>query len=147
MLQDMRKSAQGTVAKVVVGFIIVIFALFGAESIVGSLGGEPEVASVNGEGITESNFTRALEGKRRQILSQMGERVDPDATVVVVLAPARLDPLGALHAVEGGVERAFLDAQRVVGDLADNPADRVAVQRPPVQYTEHEKIERPAQRI
>ena len=78
MLQNMRKSAQGTVAKIVVGFIIVIFALFGAESIVGSLGGEPEVASVNGEGITESNYTRALEGKRRQILSQMGERVDPD---------------------------------------------------------------------
>ncbi|MFT6264421.1 MAG: peptidyl-prolyl cis-trans isomerase D [Oleiphilaceae bacterium] len=78
MLQDMRKSAQGTVAKIVVGFIIVIFALFGAESIVGSIGGEPEVASVNGEGITESNFMRALEGKRRQILAQMGERVDPD---------------------------------------------------------------------
>ena len=78
MLQDMRKSAQGTVAKIVVGFIIVIFALFGVESIVGSIGGEPEVASVNGEGITESKFTRALEGKRRQILSQMGERVDPD---------------------------------------------------------------------
>jgi len=78
MLQDMRKSAQGTVAKIVVGFIIVVFSLFGVESIVGSLGGEPEVASVNGEGITESNFTRALEGKRRQILSQMGERVDPD---------------------------------------------------------------------
>jgi len=56
----------------------VIFALFGVESIVGSIGGEPEVASVNGEGITESKFTRALEGKRRQILSQMGERVDPD---------------------------------------------------------------------
>jgi len=78
MLQNMRKSAQGTVAKIVVGFIIVVFSLFGVESIVGSLGGEPEVASVNGEGITESNFIRALEGKRRQILSQMGERVDPD---------------------------------------------------------------------
>lgn len=78
MLQNMRKSAQGTVAKIVVGFIIVIFALFGAESIVGSLGGEPEVASVNGEGISESKFARALEGKRRQILAQMGERVDPD---------------------------------------------------------------------
>ena len=78
MLQDMRKSAQGTVAKIVVGFIIVVFSLFGVESIVGSLGGEPEVALVNGEGITESNFTRALEGKRRQILAQMGERVDPE---------------------------------------------------------------------
>jgi len=78
MLQNMRKSAQGTVAKIVVGLIIVIFALFGAESIVGSLGGEPEVASVNGEGISESKFARALEGKRRQILAQMGERVDPD---------------------------------------------------------------------
>lgn len=78
MLQNMRKSAQGTVAKIVVGFIIVVFALFGAESIVGSIGGEPEVALVNGEGITESSFARAVEGKRRQILVQMGERVDPD---------------------------------------------------------------------
>ncbi len=78
MLQDIRNSTQSTAAKVVVGLIVVTFALFGVESIVGGLSGEPEVATVNGEDIPESRFKRALEGKRRQILAQMGERADPD---------------------------------------------------------------------
>ena len=78
MLQDIRKKSQGTVAKIIVGTIVVTFALFGVDSIVGGMNGEPEVAKVNGEGIPESTFKRALEGKRRQILAQMGENVDPD---------------------------------------------------------------------
>ncbi len=78
MLQDIRKSSQGTAAKIVVGLIVVVFALFGAESIVGGLSGEPEVATVNGEEILQSQFQRAVEGKRRQILSQMGDKADPD---------------------------------------------------------------------
>jgi len=78
MLQDIRNSTQSTAAKVVVGLIVVTFALFGVESIVGGLSGEPEVATVNGNEISESRFMRALEGKRRQILAQMGERADPD---------------------------------------------------------------------
>lgn len=78
MLQNIRKNAQGTGARIVVGVIVVVFALFGVESIVGGLGGEPKVAMVNGEGVPESRFLRALEGKRRQILAQMGERADPD---------------------------------------------------------------------
>ena len=78
MLQDIRKSSQGTAAKIIVGLIIVVFALFGAESIVGGLSGEPEIATVNGEEIPQSQFLRAVEGKRRQILSQMGDKADPD---------------------------------------------------------------------
>lgn len=78
MLQDIRKSSQGTAAKIIVGLIVVVFALFGAESIVGGLSGEPEVATVNGEDILQSQFLRAVEGKRRQILSQMGDKADPD---------------------------------------------------------------------
>lgn len=78
MLQDIRKSSQGTVAKIIVGLIIVTFALFGVESIVGSIGGEPEVAEVNGEGIPESSFQRAVAIKKRQMIEQMGEFADPD---------------------------------------------------------------------
>lgn len=78
MLQDIRKNSQGTAAKIIVGLIVVVFALFGVESIVGGIGGEPEVATVNGEEITQSSFLRAVEGKKRQILSQMGENADPD---------------------------------------------------------------------
>lgn len=78
MLQDIRKSSQGTAAKIIVGLIIVTFALFGVESIVGSIGGEPEVAEVNGEGIPESGFQRAVNIKKRQMMEQMGEFADPD---------------------------------------------------------------------
>lgn len=78
MLQDIRKNSQGTVAKMIVGLIVVVFALFGVESIVGGIGGDPEAASVNGEEISQADFLRAVEGKRRQILAQMGEQADPD---------------------------------------------------------------------
>ncbi len=78
MLQDIRKNSQGTVAKIIVGLIVVVFALFGVESIVGGLNGEPEVANVNGQEISQSDFLRAVEGKRRQILAQMGDRAGPD---------------------------------------------------------------------
>jgi peptidyl-prolyl cis-trans isomerase D len=93
MLQDIRNNSQGTVAKIIVGVIVVVFALFGAESIVGGLSGEPEVATVNGEGITERNFLRAVEGKRRQILAQMGERADPDLIEESLLKSSVLEGL------------------------------------------------------
>jgi len=91
MLQDLRKSSQGPVAKVIVFGIVGIFALFGVDSIVGNIGGEPEVATVNGEGIAESEFNRAVEGKRRQILTQMGERADPDLIDAGLLKSSVLD--------------------------------------------------------
>lgn len=93
MLQDIRDNSQGTIAKIIVGIIVVVFALFGAESIVGGLSGEPEVATVNGEGITERNFLRAVEGKRRQILTQMGERADPDLIDEALLKSSVLEGL------------------------------------------------------
>ena len=40
MLQTMRNNAQGIIAKIIVGFIIVVFALWGFESIVNLGGGE-----------------------------------------------------------------------------------------------------------
>ncbi|WP_020409395.1 SurA N-terminal domain-containing protein [Hahella ganghwensis] len=77
MLQNIRDNAQGTIAKIIVGLIVLTFALFGVESIVGGLSGEPEVASVNGESITEVEFQRQLELRRRQAINQMGENYDP----------------------------------------------------------------------
>ncbi|UZE94666.1 SurA N-terminal domain-containing protein [Alkalimarinus alittae] len=77
MLQDIRDNAQSTVAKVIVGLIVLTFALFGVDSIVGGFGGEPEVAVVNGNDIKETDFLRAVDIKKRQILGQMGEDADP----------------------------------------------------------------------
>ncbi len=93
MLQSIRNNSQGTIAKVIIWVIVVTFALFGVESIVGSLGGEPEVAEVNGEPIPESTFKRAVESKKRQMLSQMGENADPDLIDDALLNTSVLDGL------------------------------------------------------
>ena len=93
MLQDVRQGMQGTTAKVVVWAIAITFALFGVESIVGGIGGEPDVVEVNGEGIPESEFKIAVERKKRQLLMQMGEAADPDLIDDGLLSQSVLDGL------------------------------------------------------
>ena len=93
MLQDVRKSMQGTTAKVIVWAIAITFALFGVESIVGGIGGEPDVVEVNGEGIPESEFKIAVERKKRQLLMQMGDAADPDLIDDGLLSESVLDGL------------------------------------------------------
>ncbi|RMF13551.1 MAG: parvulin peptidyl-prolyl isomerase [Gammaproteobacteria bacterium] len=93
MLQNMRDNAQGVVAKIIVGAIAVTFALFGVESIVGGLGGQPEVATVNGEPILDTEFQRALELKRRNMINQMGENFDPAALDENLLRASTLEDL------------------------------------------------------
>jgi peptidyl-prolyl cis-trans isomerase D len=53
MLQKLRDNSQGIIAKVIIGFIIALMALFGVESIVGGFVNNSTVAEVNGEEITE----------------------------------------------------------------------------------------------
>jgi peptidyl-prolyl cis-trans isomerase D len=67
---------QGTAAKVIVGIIVVPFALFGIESLVFSSGAD-EAAKVNGEGISVQELARAMSMQRNRMLSQMGENADP----------------------------------------------------------------------
>jgi peptidyl-prolyl cis-trans isomerase D len=77
MLQSIRDNSQSIVAKVIVGLIIVTFALFGVESLVSLGSGAKAPATVNGEDITEQDLYQATELQRRQLLSQMGENADP----------------------------------------------------------------------
>ncbi|NVK39695.1 MAG: SurA N-terminal domain-containing protein [Oceanospirillaceae bacterium] len=77
MLQSIRDNSQSIVAKVIVGLIIVTFALFGVESLISLTTGSKAPASVNGEDIGEQELFRAVELQRRQILAQMGENADP----------------------------------------------------------------------
>jgi len=67
---------QGTAAKVIVGIIVIPFALFGIESLVFSSGAD-EAAKVNGEGIAVQELARAMSMQRNRMLGQMGENADP----------------------------------------------------------------------
>jgi len=56
MLQDIRDNTQGVIAKVIIGLIVAVFALWGVESIIGGFVAAPSVAQVNGEDITEQQL-------------------------------------------------------------------------------------------
>ncbi len=79
MLQNIRENAQGTIAKGIIAVLIISLSVWGLDAIVGG-GGEPAVASVDGEDITEREFRRMVQIERQQRLSQMDQ---PD--------PARID--------------------------------------------------------
>ncbi len=77
MLQDIRKSTQGTAAKVVIGLIVISFALFGIESILLG-GGGSSVAEVNGESVSPLELQQAVDTQRRQLMAMMGDDLDPE---------------------------------------------------------------------
>ncbi|MBR9827376.1 MAG: peptidylprolyl isomerase [Oceanospirillales bacterium] len=93
MLQTIRENSQGIIAKAIVGLIIVTFALFGVESLIGLANSEKAPAEVNGEEISTMDLQRGVELQRRQILSQMGENADPAAIDEVGLRRVELNRL------------------------------------------------------
>ena len=60
MLQSMRDNSQGIIAKILVGLIIVVFALWGVDSLVGLATAKPAPAKVNGAEITEQELFRGV---------------------------------------------------------------------------------------
>ena len=81
MLQNMRDKSQSWVAKVIVGVIVLVFALTGWESISRFTSNADKAAEVNGATISTAELEQAVSQQRRQIsqqLQQMGGDFDPD---------------------------------------------------------------------
>ena len=78
MLQTMRNNAQGTLAKIIVAFIIIVFALWGVESIVTMGGGEQATIEVDGVEITEIDIARAIDLQRTNLSRQFGDQFNED---------------------------------------------------------------------
>ena len=76
MLQNIRDNSQGTIAKIIVGFIIVTFALFGIESIVALGNSEPAPVTVNGVDIEEMEILRLVEMQKNRFRQQFGDSYD-----------------------------------------------------------------------
>ena len=93
MLQKMRDQTQSTAFKVLVGIIVFVLAVFGFGAFNLFVGGDPEVASVNGEGITQGELALATERERRRLASRMGGEFDPSMIDPVRLQGAVLDQL------------------------------------------------------
>jgi len=72
MLQDIRDNSQGVIAKVIIGFIVAIFALFGVDSIMNGFITSPPVAEINGEEISEAQ----LQVNTQNLLNSIGGSAD-----------------------------------------------------------------------
>jgi peptidyl-prolyl cis-trans isomerase D len=90
MLQNIRKNLQGTIAKVIVAIIIVPFALFGIESLIGG-GGVQYVAEVNGQGLSAAELQQQINQQKRRLLNRLGDRIDPSMLDDQMLAGPALD--------------------------------------------------------
>ncbi len=69
-IQSMRDNSDGVVAKVIVGLIIIVFALFGMGSITTFLAPVPKAATVNGADITQQEMEIEVERNRRIQIAQ-----------------------------------------------------------------------------
>ena len=68
MLQNIRDNSQGVIAKVIIGLIVAVFALWGVEGIIGGFITTPPIASVNGEEINELQLQNSVQ----QVLASIG---------------------------------------------------------------------------
>lgn len=130
MLQNIRDNSSSWVVKVVVGFIIVTFALFGVDAIVGAFTNSgDEVATVNDEKISRYELEIATQRQVRQVLSQMG----PDAD------PSNLDEnLIRASALQGLIEReaSVQAAQKADLMVSDLQIDRLILNTPEFRGTD-----------
>lgn len=72
MLDKIREGSQGWVAQVILGVVVLTFALAGVGSYLGS-SSAPVAATVNGEEITKSDFEQRYQAKRAQMERQFGQ--------------------------------------------------------------------------
>lgn len=74
MLEDIREKSQGLTAKIILGLIILTFAVAGVGSYSNSV--DTSVATVNGEAITQQAFNKAYQAQRNRMAQQFGEMFD-----------------------------------------------------------------------
>lgn len=77
MLQFFRSAAKGVTGKIIVAVIVVAFAFFGAESIVGVVNNSDPI-EVNGEGISDGQVQRLVQQRQQQLIQQLGENATPE---------------------------------------------------------------------
>ncbi|WP_440873858.1 SurA N-terminal domain-containing protein [Thalassotalea sp. PLHSN55] len=71
MLENIRESSQGLTAKIILGFIILTFAVAGIGSYTTAV--DTSVAEVNGEKISQADFNKAYTAQRNRMAQQFGE--------------------------------------------------------------------------
>lgn len=71
MLENIREKSQGTIAKVILGLVILTFAVAGVGSYTNQV--DTSVAEVNGEKISQNDFEQSFQAQRSRMAQQFGE--------------------------------------------------------------------------
>ncbi len=120
MLQDIRDNSQGVIAKVIIGFIVAIFALFGVDSIMSGFTTSPPVAEINGEEISEAQ----LQSGTQNLLNSIGGNAD-------TLDQGLLEQAALRQIIEKVILRQ--SAQNAEMSISSDRVDRSIVENPEFQ--------------
>ena len=120
MLQNIRDNSQGVIAKVIIGLIVAVFALWGVEGIIGGLITTPPVAEVNGEEINELQLQNSVQ----QLLANLG----PDAGSV---DPGLVEDIALNQLIDEALLRQT--AERSALSISSNRIDRFILNSPQFQ--------------
>ncbi len=75
MLQNIRDNSKGTIAYILIGILVVFFAISGAEALFNWNANADKVAEVNGQKISKLELERAVQNQKNQILNRYGNQV------------------------------------------------------------------------
>ncbi|MFK3862432.1 peptidylprolyl isomerase [Pseudoalteromonas rhizosphaerae] len=95
MLEKIREGSQGPVAKIILGAVILSFALAGIGGYLGQTTEQP-VAEVNGVKISQTEFSRAFQNERARLEQQFGEyfaQIAADPTYMAQIRQGVVDRL------------------------------------------------------
>jgi peptidyl-prolyl cis-trans isomerase D len=78
MLQHMRDNSKGVISGILIGLLVIIFAVSGAEALFQWDVNAKKAVTVNGEVISEIDVLRAIANRKQQLMSRFGESVPAD---------------------------------------------------------------------
>jgi peptidyl-prolyl cis-trans isomerase D len=136
MLQKLRDQTQSLAFKVLVAILVFVLAVFGFGAFNLFVTGEPEVARVNGEKITETALATETERERRRIAGQLGEQFDSDLIDPIRLQSSVLERMIARSVLgqAAGDLRVGVSRAQVDQVVVDNPAFHVGEAFSPELY-------------
>ena len=111
LIQRLRDGSEGMLAKILVGLIIVVFAMFGLGSITTFLAPIPKVAVVNGEDITMVEMETAVQRNRRIMLAQDINSADIDEDLLRENVLQSLITRELLKQASGDLKLSYSDAR------------------------------------
>lgn len=75
MLQHLRDNSRGVISFILIGFLVIIFALTGVEALFNWDASANQAAKVNGETVTEMDLARAINIQKQQMLNTYGDQI------------------------------------------------------------------------